>query len=312
MPAAVVGPHRGGTDRRFQQTVLFALPHLPGSIESGPPRRPRTRLDRRSACAPARQISIAISSCVDVETRSVPGHLRAALGGRLLAGSGGELPAGDGMIPERGATGKHRCTGKSGCGTGGRGNVWVRSAIASIGHGDAVRSIERNGICHALRMVVPRPVVGTLQWKRFSGRAPIRFPLRTYRVCTPKTAPTAEPSCDQCGSLIRRGPDRVCSPVAGSQRRATRGINCRRQQLLSLGGKTSNMFIIMHTSARSEQIETVCDLAGLRLDPRVRYAFPAMVFFARTPLADMEPPTRELPSVTMSPAGACASPVTSD
>jgi hypothetical protein len=43
----------------------------------------------------------------------------------------------------------------------------------------------------------------------------------------PQTCSNCQSVVQSCGSLMKRDPDRVCSPVAGSQRRATRGINCR-------------------------------------------------------------------------------------
>ena len=74
------------------------------------------------------------------------------------------------------------------------------------------------------------------------------------------------------------------------------------------------MLVVMHTSARSEQIETVCDLGRTAgLDPTVFDGDPAMVLLAGTPLADIEAATRELPGVErIAEPVACASPVTSN
>ncbi len=74
------------------------------------------------------------------------------------------------------------------------------------------------------------------------------------------------------------------------------------------------MLVVMHTSARSEQIESVCDLGRTAgLDPTVFDGDPAMVLLAGTPLADIEAATRELPGVErIAEPVACASPVTSN
>jgi 3-deoxy-7-phosphoheptulonate synthase len=74
------------------------------------------------------------------------------------------------------------------------------------------------------------------------------------------------------------------------------------------------MLVVMHSSARSEQIDPVCDLGRTAgLDPTIFDGDPPMVLLAGTPLADIEASVRELPGVErIAEPVKCASPITSN